>query len=336
MSQNYTVSFTVDQTPEQVFAAVLNPRAWWSEEIEGTTDELNGEFIYRSNDLHRSTQKLTAIVPNEKVVWQIVDSHLSFIEDKSEWTGTDVVFEIGQVDGKTELRFTHVGLLPAIECYDACSHAWDFYVRHSLLPLITRGVGEPDSREHARAAERRAVTLAGQMPAADAQTLKQNFTTSFTVPQSPDEVFAAINNVRGWWSKAVEGTTDKLGAEWNYHYKDVHRLTMQVTDLIPGKKVAWKVLDNYFNFTKDETEWIGNELIFDIVENGDQTEVRFTQVGLVPEYECFDICSNAWGVYITQSLRNLIMTGEGQPNQEEERGWAEQAAISAEQLKVRR
>jgi hypothetical protein len=148
--------------------------------------------------------------------------------------------------------------------------------------------------------------------------MNQNYTVSFTVDQSPAEVFAAINNVRGWWSEEVEGDTDRLGATFDYHYQDVHRCTMNITEFVPDQKVVWHVVDNDFNFIKDKAEWIGNDLVFEIARQGDQTEVRFTQVGLVPAYECYDVCSDAWGTYIKGSLRNLITQGQGQPNQNEE------------------
>src|SRR5258708_31615894 len=74
--------------------------------------------------------------------------------------------------------------------------------------------------------------------------MNQNYTTTFTVHQTPEEAFAAISNVRGWWSQAIEGDTDSLGAEFKYHYQDVHRCTLQITEFVPGKKVVWHVLDN--------------------------------------------------------------------------------------------
>lgn len=145
----------------------------------------------------------------------------------------------------------------------------------------------------------------------------KGYTTSFTVDRTPKEVFDAINNVRGWWSEEIEGSADELGAEWTYRYQEVHRCTMKTTELVPGKKIAWHVLDNYFDFTKDESEWEGTDIIFEISKKNDKTEIRFTHQGLVPEYECFDICSNAWGSYINGSLRSLITTGKGKPNRKE-------------------
>lgn len=145
-----------------------------------------------------------------------------------------------------------------------------------------------------------------------------SFTTTFAVDQTPDEAFAAINNVRGWWSGELEGSTDELGAEFTYRYEDVHRSTQKITDVTPGKRVAWHVLDGYLNFVHDRAEWTGTDIVFDIYKEGDKTQVRFTHVGLLPEYECFDSCSNAWGFYINGSLRDLITTGNGQPNQKKQ------------------
>jgi len=141
-----------------------------------------------------------------------------------------------------------------------------------------------------------------------------DFTTTILVDQTPEAAFNAINNVRGWWSEEIEGSTDKLNEVFNYHYEDVHRCKIKVTELIAGKKVVWQVLENYFKFTKDTTEWTGTKIIFEIDEEDNKTKIRMTHLGLVPDYECFDICRDAWTNYIQNSLRSLITTGKGQPN----------------------
>ena len=141
-----------------------------------------------------------------------------------------------------------------------------------------------------------------------------DYTTSFSVDQTPEQVFAAINDVRGWWSGEIDGRTDKLGAEFTYRYQDVHRSTQRITELVPGKKVVWHVLDAKINFVKDKAEWNGTDIIFEITKKGDKTELRFTHVGLVPAIECYGKCAGAWGFYISDSLRSLITTGKGDPN----------------------
>ncbi len=146
-----------------------------------------------------------------------------------------------------------------------------------------------------------------------------SFTAIFSVDQTPGEVFRAISNVRGWWSEDITGDTDKVGGEFTYRYQNAHRCRIRVTELAPGEKVAWHVLDNYFEFTQDTTEWQDTDIRFDITTATDGgSEVRFTHVGLVPEYECFDICSNSWDFYLRTSLRALIRTGRGLPNRKEQ------------------
>jgi len=140
--QDFTTSILVDQTPMEAFDAINNVRAWWPGEIEGNTTKLHDEFIYRYKKIHYSKQKLVEVIPAKKVVWLVTDSSLNFVENKSEWTGTKIIFEISEKDNKTQIRFTHLGLVPKNECFDSCSNAWSDIIRKGLRGLITTGKGQ--------------------------------------------------------------------------------------------------------------------------------------------------------------------------------------------------
>lgn len=141
-----------------------------------------------------------------------------------------------------------------------------------------------------------------------------DFTTTILVDQTPRQVFDAVNHVRDWWSEEIQGRTDKSQEVFDYHYQDVHRSKMKIIEFVPNEKVVWLVLDNYFKFTQDKSEWNGTKIIFEISEKDGKTQLRFTHLGLVPQYECFEICRDAWTNYIQKSLRSLITTGKGMPN----------------------
>ncbi len=136
----------------------------------------------------------------------------------------------------------------------------------------------------------------------------QNFTTTIVVDKTPNEVYDAINKVREWWTgdPGIEGSTDKIGDEFIYRYEKIHYSKQRVTELIPGKKVTWLVLDSALTFIEDESEWNGTKITFDIAKKGNRTEVRFTHIGLVPEVECYDACSKGWSYYINDSLRSFL------------------------------
>lgn len=137
---------------------------------------------------------------------------------------------------------------------------------------------------------------------------------TFTVEQTPEQAFAAITDVRGWWSGTITGPTDVLGATFSYTVPDIHWSEFRITELVPGRRVAWLVTDSFLSFPADKEEWTGTTVVFDITERDGRTEVRFTHEGLRPQDECYDVCSRAWGEYVNGSLRDLIVAGTGRPN----------------------
>jgi hypothetical protein len=143
--------------------------------------------------------------------------------------------------------------------------------------------------------------------------MKNNdYTTSFTVDQSRNEVFDAVNQVRGGRSGKIEGATGELGAAFTYLYKDLHFSKQQIAEFVPGKKVVWRVSESNLSFAKSEQT--DTNMVYEISQKGGQAEARFSYIALLPQFECHDSCSNTWGMPINGNPRNLITTGKAQPD----------------------
>jgi hypothetical protein len=143
---------------------------------------------------------------------------------------------------------------------------------------------------------------------------EHNFTTTLAVDRSAAEVFAAICNVRAWWSQEIVGRAERVGDTFKHHFKDLHRCEIAVKELVPGKKVVWTVLENYFSFTEEPAEWKGTDIVFELARDGGKTVLTFTHAGLVPAFQCYLACTDGWRFYIHDSLSELIATGKGRPN----------------------
>lgn len=142
-NNDYTISFTVNASAHDVFKSINNVTKWWTEDLKGKSKKLNDEFTVWFDDIHISKQKIVEFVPDKKVVWLVTESKLNFIKNKSEWTNTKICFELTGSDKKTQILFTHFGLVSEIECYNSCTKGWEYYIKGSLYKLLTEGKGNP-------------------------------------------------------------------------------------------------------------------------------------------------------------------------------------------------
>jgi len=312
-TQDFTTTLLVNATPAAAFTAITNMRGWWSEQIDGDTENLNGLFEYHYKDVHYCKMQLVERVENEKLVWLVLDNYFKFTKDKQEWIGTHLIFELAPKGKQTQIRFTHQGLVPAYECFDICQKAWSNYANNSLHSLIETGKGQPNTRED----DGFNAQLVEEWRQQEQPKATTALRISFVTDKTAQVAFDAINNVRGWWTENLTGNTTQLHDVFEVQFADIHYSKQELVQVIPNVKVVWLVTNSRLSFLSNPAEWTGTRVCFDIIPKDGKTEVTFTHEGLVPAIECYDACSGAWGGYINGSLRKLVETGTGEPTTKE-------------------
>jgi hypothetical protein len=300
-NQNFSTTLLVAQSPAEAFKAINNVRGWWSEEIEGSTDKLNAEFKYHYEDVHICKMKIVELVPDKKVAWLVMENYFKFTQDKSEWTGNKISFEISKEGKKTKIRLTQEGLVPEYECFEICQGAWTNYIQNSLRSLIETGQGKPNGKDKPQTEDEK--TLAGN----------QGYTASFVVNATPHKVFESINHIAAWWTNDVKGNSQKLNDEFTVQFADIHLSTQKLVELVPDKKVVWLVTDSKLNFVENKHEWTGTKISFEIFDLGSKTQILFTHLGLIPSFQCYEGCSKGWDYWFKGSLFKLLTEGKGTP-----------------------
>jgi hypothetical protein len=141
----YRTSFEVDATPAAVRDAICDPRAWWGS-VVGETNRPGAEFVFEVPGVHWSRLRVVESTVG-RVVWEVLEARIEYVEEKDEWTGTRIVFTIEPITVGSRVGsrvgFEHEGLMPALECYDSCSQAWATLIHDSLRGLLREGVGNP-------------------------------------------------------------------------------------------------------------------------------------------------------------------------------------------------
>ena len=145
-TENYSTIIETTQTPNEVYTAINSVPQWWTENFEGASQKRNDEFTVTFGETFIKL-KVIELVNNYKVVWEVTDCYKHFLNNKKEWVGTTIQFDISnEGNEKTKLAFTHFGLTSPLECYNICCDAWNGYLQGSLKSLIATGKGTPDKK----------------------------------------------------------------------------------------------------------------------------------------------------------------------------------------------
>ena len=139
-NRDFTFQFLSSKSAKEIFPMLLDVKSWWKGfyggNIQGESDEVGDDVTFFAGDgVHISKQKLIEKRPNKKLAWQVIESNLSFLNDKKEWDDTIISFSLEDVEKGTKVKFTHQGLMPEIECYEDCSLAWTNYLKNLEINL---------------------------------------------------------------------------------------------------------------------------------------------------------------------------------------------------------
>jgi len=141
---------------------------------------------------------------------------------------------------------------------------------------------------------------------------QQNYHCSITANITAGKAAEGINNVAGWWTTNIEGSSEKLSDVFTVRFSETF-VTFKIVEAVTGQKTVWLVTDCYLHWLADKQEWNGTKISFEISAKGNSTQVDFTHIGLVPEAECYGTCVKGWDFFIKQSLFKLLNDGKGLP-----------------------
>jgi len=139
-----------------------------------------------------------------------------------------------------------------------------------------------------------------------------NFSCSMTAHVTAKEAIEGISNVAGWWASKVNGNSTHQGDVFTVLFGKTFS-TIRISELIPGKKILWEVIDSLVPLFKNEKQWNGTKMLWEIAAEGDTTRITFTHIGLTPETECYTDCEAGWSFFIKESLLKLLTEKQGLP-----------------------
>jgi len=140
-NKNFNATITVDASASDAIKKISNIPEWWGITFTGSSEKLNDKFTVKMSGDSFFNFTVVEFIPSKRVVWLVTDCNMPWYSDKKEWANTKLIFDITENNGVTELKFTHEGLTPEVECYKDCESGWTHWIKTSLLSYFTTGKG---------------------------------------------------------------------------------------------------------------------------------------------------------------------------------------------------
>lgn len=147
----------------QALATQQGLRSWWTESCEADS-RVGGHATFRFGQTYK-VMRIDRLEAGREVRWHCIESHIVAPGvPKEEWLDTEIVFRLTpRGASQTLLDFEHVGLTPAVKCWEICNEGWSQFLA-SLQSLVESGEGTPF--DPALAASCRPVAVRAGSPAA--------------------------------------------------------------------------------------------------------------------------------------------------------------------------
>lgn len=138
--KDYHKTIIVNASPRDTAQKISQIHLWWKNDFVGTAEKLDDKFTIPFSESSFVDFVISEYISNKKIVWKVTDCYLPWFQNKKEWNDTEVVFELSGENKKTTIDFTHIGLVPEVECYAICEKGWNGHI-DNLARLINEGVG---------------------------------------------------------------------------------------------------------------------------------------------------------------------------------------------------
>ena len=138
---NFNSSISAKIGLDEAIKKISNVPEWWGVTFTGNSEKQNDKFSVKMSGDSFFNFTVEELTRGKRIVWLVTDCNMPWYTDKKEWTNPKLIFDLKEINGGTEITFTHEGLTPDVECYNDCAPGWTHWIKTSLFSYLTTGKG---------------------------------------------------------------------------------------------------------------------------------------------------------------------------------------------------